>query len=945
MYRSLIIFAIISEITLCLLANKALAEDPKIVLVENIDLSGGDTRLHYPTLIANQRGYRLRCASQADEESMIRGLGFLSAPADVLTAVDPEIIAAAPLDNPLLCPSADNYVIKVFAFSDETGLNHYLQFPTGLGSTSYTNKIYRPGCAGLAEALKVDLEGATNADPRPFFGADIYDIQCLNGTPIESRPETFAAWCTKTDLTEAEAKTVDAVLESTPGGAAARGNPVACANAQSFLTAIISMNLAGLELTTLEPLSVLPNLVNLTLSSNQLVDIGPLAALKNLIFLDLSGNTIDNLSPLSLMVGLLEVDLADNAIGNLRPLSSNLALTRLDLANNQIADVSPLRFLQALRMLDLAGNQLTGAAVEPLSGLGVLERLDLSDNQIESIETLSQFAGSTEILLAGNPVVGDTSLNFAETCVLHRADATPFGFTIRAMLTQAGVQNCDDAANALNSSPSLDLSSKMISDVRPVALVSNLTSLNLSANAIVDVEPLASMAGLSTLNLSTNNIVKVDGLAKLANLTALDLSGNPVDTSQFLAACLVRDHEGILTDAQSAETAILVTFAGEDKCLAAAETLQRSTTVTLQNVGLQTLDYFSVFENAHRLNLRQNALIDVEPLKALPRLTTLNLSENQLTSLAGLTTLIELESLNVSGNPINSLNGIQVLQRLRSLLIGNTQIASVRLLASLPLLEQAQLGGLNISYGGFEDYCLVHKLDSVALLEARPFMLAIEPRLAADGIDPANCDAMANWARNIEVLNLNKANLSSIEPVRFFTDLSDLRLFDNRIRDAGPVRNLLRLETLNLSQNLIEAIPLLQSSVIRNLTINQNRIEHVQTLQSKTSLVILRLDNNRIRDARPLNNLTNLTYLDLRSNLLATGEAVNGLFPRNPYLKGNPVCQGPFILIFPPPPIVEACTREPNFGWVLQPGITDHVIIENNILPHVINPNVFRPFQ
>lgn len=918
------------------------AAEPALVLLENVDLSAEGNRVNYPVLISNGRGYRIRCQTQVDEENVIRGLGFLSPPSGLREPTDPEMLTAAPQDNPRLCPQADDYKIKVFAFSDETGLNHYLQFPDAFGSANYVGKLYRPRCAGLVTALKVDLESAINADPRPFFAGQLYDIDGINCAPPNVRPKDFAAWCMKTDLDEAQTRTLEAILESTPAGAAGRGNAAACANAQAFLQTVNSLNLAGLGLSNLDPLSVLGNLTTLVLEDNNLADLTPLSSLAALTFLDLSGNAIANLAPLSPLAALTEIDLGDNQISNLRPLSSNLALTVLDLSGNKIADVSPLRFLRKLTRLDLASNQISGAGIEPLTGLNVLLRLDLSNNRIESVEALSQFAQTTEILLDGNPVLGNTSLGFAETCVLHRNDATPFGFTIRAMVTQSGAQSCDAAAAALNSNPALDLSAKMISDVRPVALLKNLTSLNLASNAIVDVSALTSMRGLAALNLANNSIVKADGLAALVGLSNLDLSGNPVDVSRFTGACLVRNNQPpMLSQDQAAEIAVLMAFADKDKCLDATETLRRTTSVTLQNVGLKTVAYFPIFESANRLNLRQNALVDVEPLRALARVTSLNLSQNQLTSIADITAMASLETLNLSGNPISALNGIQALQQLKSLLISNTQVGSVRLLAGLPLLQSAQLQGLSINYTDMEDYCLVHRLDTFALTDARPFMLAIEPRLAQDGIDARNCPAVANWARSIEALNLNKTGLVSIDPIRFFTNLRSLTMFDNHIRDAAPVRNLTRLETLNMAQNLIEAIPPLQSNVIKNLTLNQNRIVFLQVLQPKTSLTVLRLDNNRIRDARPLNNLVNLTYLDLRSNQIESGDGVNGLFPRKPYLKGNPVCNGSVILIFPPPPIVEACTREPDFGFILVP-FDNRVLLDTELMPHVLNP---RPFQ
>lgn len=896
----------------------AQAGDARLVLVENADIA--DPRLHIPLLITREQGYRIRCAAQADEENVIRGLGFVSSPSDVLSTLDPVVVAATPDANPFLCPTADDYKIKVFAFSDETGLKHYLQFPMARGSNAYVNRLYRPGCAGLVAALGIDLATAINADPRPFFGDAIHDIECFDGVPIEVRPETFAQWCMKTDLSEPQRVTVDAILEATPGGTVARGNPGGCANAQTFLMSVRSLNLSDSGLSDLSPLSVLPNLTTLVLENNSITDISPLTSLTALVFLDLSGNQLANLSPLSLLTSLIEIDLQQNQISNLRPLSPLVSLTKLDLSQNLITDVSPLRFLLALTVLDLGGNQLTGAAIEPLTALSVLTRLDLTNNNIEMIEVLSQFGGSTEILLAGNPIFGDDTLTFAELCVLHRADATPFGHTIRALVTQSGAQNCDDAAAALQSSPSLDLSSKSISDVAPIAVIPNLTTLNLSSNSIVDISPLTGMTGLVSLNLASNNIVEAAGIANLTNLTSLDLTGNPVNVSGFLGACLVRNHEGMLTEVQAAEMSILMAYSGQAKCLAAAEALGRATDVTLDNVGLKTVAYFSVFENARRMVLNGNQIADVAPLVSLSRISSLNLAGNQVATLADINRLLSLQSLNLNGNPISSLNGIAALQQLAAIQLSDTGVRNIRPLADLPSLVSARLDHLDISYGDMEDYCLVRRLDSNALGDARAFMVAIEPRLANDGVDAGNCPAVAAWAGSVDTLTLNKANIRSIEPIRFFTNLRSLTMFDNLIDDAGPVRSLTRLQSLNLSDNRIETIPTLQSTTIKTLNLQSNRIESVNTLSQKTSITSLDLSGNRISDARPLNGLAGITFLDLRSNQIADEEKVKSLYPFKPYIKGNPVCSLNVILIFPPPPIVEACRREPLPIFIAIPG-------------------------
>ena len=55
------------------------------------------------------------------------------------------------------------------------------------------------------------------------------------------------------------------------------------------------------------------------------------------------------------------------------------------------------------------------------------------------------------------------------------------------------------------------------------------------ANEITDVSPLASLTNLTTLNLSDNRISDVSPLASLTNLTWLNLMRNPLDLNDIQA--------------------------------------------------------------------------------------------------------------------------------------------------------------------------------------------------------------------------------------------------------------------------------------------------------------------------------------------------------------------------------------------------------------------------
>ena len=72
-----------------------------------------------------------------------------------------------------------------------------------------------------------------------------------------------------------------------------------------------------------------------------------------------------------------------------------------------------------------------------------------------------------------------------------------------------------------------------ISDISPLASLTNLTELELVDNQITDISPLASLTNLTHLALADNQISDVSPLASLTNLTELYLQNNPVKTGLF----------------------------------------------------------------------------------------------------------------------------------------------------------------------------------------------------------------------------------------------------------------------------------------------------------------------------------------------------------------------------------------------------------------------------
>ena len=83
----------------------------------------------------------------------------------------------------------------------------------------------------------------------------------------------------------------------------------------------------------------------LNLAGVQISDLSPLSGLTNLKYLHLENNQITDLSPLKGLTNLKELRLIDNKISDITPLKRLTNLKYLHLENNQITDLSPLKGL------------------------------------------------------------------------------------------------------------------------------------------------------------------------------------------------------------------------------------------------------------------------------------------------------------------------------------------------------------------------------------------------------------------------------------------------------------------------------------------------------------------------------------------------------------------------------------------------------------------------
>jgi len=180
--------------------------------------------------------------------------------------------------------------------------------------------------------------------------------------------------------------------------------------------------------------------------------------------------------------------------------------------------------------------------------------------------------------------------------------------------TMDGKNDCQLQERILHRTQGLELSSLHLSDLSPLASLTEIQSLTLSNNDIQDVTPLGTLVTLRSLDLSGNAISNVEPLKRLTGLLELRAIRNSIRDISSLAA--IPTLVALYLDANQ----------------------------------ISDVHALTALKNLTRLSLNNNKISDINDLWAMPNLAALSLNGNSVSSLRGIHPLAELD---LSNNPID----------------------------------------------------------------------------------------------------------------------------------------------------------------------------------------------------------------------------------------------------------------------------------------------------
>ena len=119
-------------------------------------------------------------------------------------------------------------------------------------------------------------------------------------------------------------------------------------------------------------------------------------------------------------------------------------------------------------------------------------------------------------------------------------------------------------------------------------------------------------------------------------------------------------------------------------------------------------------------------------------------------------------------------------------------------------------------------------------------------------------------------------NISNLEDIKYFKNLTILELNFNAINDLSPLENLTNFKLIDLSNNFIENIsPLENMLYLEDLNISVNNINDISPLEGLINLKHLGFASNQVSDISSLKNLVNLEYLNFVKNFISDITSLN----------------------------------------------------------------------
>ncbi len=408
------------------------------------------------------------------------------------------------------------------------------------------------------------------------------------------------------------------------------------------------------------------------------------------------------------------------------------------------------------------GMYKTEQEIYRLSDEGKIPKLLLRKQNLQNIDAIKSLKNCIYIDVSDNKIKnylvleGFNNLEYldASTNGIYNLDSFP---VLRHIKTLVFSNNYISDFSKLKNFPkleTLDISgnSEQI-DILPVSKITSLKALDISRNEIKNINTISALKELKTLKISgMKDIGAVRKLPVLPQLEELDISNSNFNF----------DDLDMLVKFKEFKNLKFINLSGNNIVNLYLLTSAKNTIINFFFTWETEKNVQPVFEKLESINLANNNITDIEPLKYYPGLKRIDLSNNSFSSVNVLSSLSGLESLSLNNTHIVNLDTLRNLKNLHELAIASNNISELSQIA-LPYLEKLDVSSNQIK----------------------------------------SLEGLKNLA-NLKELNISKNQIGDFTPLLKLAKLEILDITDNQISDYSVLYKMKQLKVLKISNISLE---------------------------------------------------------------------------------------------------------------------------------------------
>jgi Leucine-rich repeat (LRR) protein len=362
---------------------------------------------------------------------------------------------------------------------------------------------------------------------------------------------------------------------------------------------------------------------------------------------------------------------------------------------------------------------------------------------------------------------------------------------------------------------SIDISDfAFISDLSPLAKLSELKTINISGTHVDDLTPIRNLTRLENLVISKTLVHSLDPLRHAINLKSLDVSHTSISDLSPLSAF---------------------------------PSLER---INISNTLVEDLSPLTSLILLRDIRLANTPVMDISPLNGLNSCIVIDISNTGISNIDALGNLQSLERLHADNTKITGLEALKGLTNLQYLLIEGTAINNIQVLSGLPSLQRI--------------YC---DRTPITREEANKFMQENQRVLVIH-----ESEALSSWWngvpqswRDVFSKYVSVSEPPTREELHEIANLAHIDISGNKeILSLSPLQKLLGLRLLLAPETNIFTIETLKENIdLVELDVSSTHIQDINVLVNLRILETVKFAYTPVDDLSPLQTSYQLKHLDL----------------------------------------------------------------------------------